>query len=99
MAVSELEHLREELDVDEAAAAFLEIKSRFIFAGELAFHTHAQIMNFADAFRREANAIGALFDDALDCLAESGVAGDEAGLDQGLALPQLRGAFVILAIG
>ena len=37
----ELQHLREEFDIDQAAAPFLEIEAAFIFAGELTLHAHA----------------------------------------------------------
>ena len=52
VTMGELEHLRNKLDIHQPAAAFLQIEMGFIFAGQFAFHTHAQMVNFSDSVPR-----------------------------------------------
>src|SRR3972149_10098558 len=53
MAVSELEHLRHKLDIDQSAAPLFEIEMRLVLFSQFLFHAHAQMMNFADAVFRK----------------------------------------------
>src|SRR3990172_11777789 len=84
MAMSELEHLRDKLDVDQSTAPFFEVETSFVLAGKFLFHAHAQVMNFADAAFGKSCAIGEAFDNFPDFLSEFGVARYRPRLDQRL---------------
>src|SRR5258706_1584557 len=98
MSMRELQHLGEKLDVDQAAAPFLQVEARFVFAGELTLHAHAQVMNLADPLSVEPGAVGEFLGNLLGFLAECWIASDAAGFDQCLTFPELRGGAMIVAI-
>ena len=89
-AVEHHERLGDELDVDEAAAAELDVQAARRLLAELALHAVAQLAHLLQVRRRRVGTVEQVADRAPHRAAQSRVAADEPGARQRLALPGVR---------
>ena len=98
-AVHHHERLRDELDVDEASTAELDVQSPRSLLAELALHAQAQLAHLLQVGRRRLGPVEQVADHAAHRAPHARIAAHEAGARQRLPLPGIRPFPVVTADG
>ena len=97
MPETQLQHLHQELHVDQPAAPGLHVEAGAVLPRQLPLHAHAQPVDLAQVLVAEVVLVGEAFGDGLGLGAEPRVTGHETGADQRLPFPQLGAGLVVAA--
>jgi hypothetical protein len=95
-AVAQLQHLHEELDVDDTAAAGLDVEAAGVLARKLVLDAASKVRDLGLVLGQQRCRPDAGRQRGVDARGQLGIRVDDACADQRLALPQIRLPGVLL---